>query len=506
MTRFFVTFLISVMVVCFFFIYLVTPKDMQPMVGIVSVIISALAMIVGYGGGPSRQVEVLKPLSAFTALLTVFASALVGRELFGSAGAFCLPVGLMLVVAGGFFLYLRRAVVVEEGDVMVIDRLIGGDNYALGEGIYRPMMTGIEEAVAMLPAYELTTTVEVKEPDTHLLFRPDSLTIFLRYRIRELTIAERMELEDEFDREVARARSKNISRDDLIERLSTPPLRIEPSTLKITRTPLEHEQLGKELPMSAEELADRRQHAYEAAMEQAEARAEAWQLFVNPMASYLRLVYRFPNRDCVLNDQAEHWSEPLEEVRLRSEFWTELIRHQITEELDEVARETVHDARGFGLDRGRPVINDEGVPAWNYYGPVEISERREALSTVIWRRLQRRVRRWGIQVLDLHIEQVTLNASSINFRYKPMFERQKTQEAHEEAKREADRIKITSEAQADALVHLVDRLADELRDEAGDLSEDDIRRIIFQVLEEQKRLEYRLSPTKTPAPTPKPSS
>ncbi|GIV97786.1 MAG: hypothetical protein KatS3mg057_2443 [Herpetosiphonaceae bacterium] len=507
MIRYLATLLLSVMLIGLLFIYLVSPPETQQTVAIVSVLILAFGMFLGYAGDPRQREDALRILAIMTGVITIISAALVGNAIFKNpAAAFCLPILLILVVAGGFYLYLRRAVHVEDGDILVVDRRVGGGNYALPAGIYRPLIPGIEEAAAMLPSYELTTTVEVEQVDTHLLFKPELITLFVRYRIRELTAIEREELQQAFEEALQRAKGGERSREAVLERLLRRSRDLNRSQMQIERQEWEKHLVG-DAPMSQEELADRRVYLEEALLERSEAQEDAWQLFFQPFASYLRLVYHFPNRDVALADLAREWNEDLAVVRLRSEFWTELIRRQIADELDEVVRETVHHARGLVLRDGKPVFNDDGSPRWSYYGPVEVSERRRELADIFWVRLQRRVRHWGIQILDLDVEQVKLHQSSVEFKYRPLFESVKTQEALEEARRAADRIRITgeaeaehiaqhvrsmAEAEAEALAKMVEMLAAEIREAGTLLTEADIRRIIFEVLEEQRRLQYRV--------------
>src|SRR5688500_2478239 len=102
MRRYLATVLISVMLVGLLFIYLVTdPGPAQTNVGRLSIIIMAFALFLGYYSGEERQQgDSIKLLSAVTGMITLAATALVGRRIFNSdVGAVCLP--MMFLVIGG---------------------------------------------------------------------------------------------------------------------------------------------------------------------------------------------------------------------------------------------------------------------------------------------------------------------------------------------------------------------------------------------------------------------
>jgi hypothetical protein len=538
MRRYLATVLISVMLVGLLFIYLVTaPGAAQTNVGRLSIIIMAFALFLGYYSGEERQQgDSIKLLSAVTGLITLAATALVGRRIFNSdVGFVCLP--MMFIVIGGvvFAMYMRRALRVEDGYVLVVDRQLGGGNYVRPPGIYPPLIPAVEEAFALLPDYELTTTVDIEQVDTFLLMRPEKISIFARYRIRKLAPSELDEMVSRYDAAMKQAKRERRTKESVMERLSRRTGRLSKDKGIVPRSEWEVRMVG-DAEMSPEELADRQELWAEEQRERQEGNEEAWELFDHPHASYLRVAYHFPNRDRAIASLAKEWGLEPEDARLRSEFWTELMRRQMNHEIDEIVRETVHDARGLQLREGKVLWNkkeakkkrdedddDDGrSPVWGAYGPVEISERRHDMSRLVKRRLQMRVRHWGVQVLELEFEHVKLTDSSFQFKYRSMFENIKTLQARNEAEREAERIRIIAEAQAEhirttgaaeaeheaqhirsrglaeaeAMGSMVDEITSRIKEANANLTEQEIRHIVFEVMEEQKKLAYRVSPSK----------
>ena len=147
-----------------------------------AILLLGAALFLAYTNQP-RGLEIL---AALTAVVSFIGIAFLGRTLAGSAnGAYCFVSLWVLMFMGGFALLWRRAVVVEQGQVLVINRL--PDNRALvwGEGFHRPLSPIFERLVAALPAYELILEAMLENLNTESLVNIDRVDLIVRYQIAE---------------------------------------------------------------------------------------------------------------------------------------------------------------------------------------------------------------------------------------------------------------------------------------------------------------------------------
>ena len=145
-----------------------------------SVLLLGAALVLGYTNQP-RGIEIL---AALTAVVSFIGVAFLGRSVAGSAnGAYCFLTLWLLVLLGGLALLWRRAVVVERGQILVINQL--PDNRALvwTEGFHRPLNPLFEHQMAALPAYELILEALFENLNTESLFNIDRLDLTVRYQV-----------------------------------------------------------------------------------------------------------------------------------------------------------------------------------------------------------------------------------------------------------------------------------------------------------------------------------
>jgi regulator of protease activity HflC (stomatin/prohibitin superfamily) len=153
-----------------------------PEVLALGVLLLAAALFLGY----ARQARGTELLAGMTAVISFVGIAFLGRGLFGNAnGAYCLLMLWLLVLAGGFGVLWRSAIVVERGQVLVINQL--PDNRALvwREGFHRPLNPFFERLSAALPGYELSVEAILENLNTESLFNIDRLELVARYQIAE---------------------------------------------------------------------------------------------------------------------------------------------------------------------------------------------------------------------------------------------------------------------------------------------------------------------------------
>ncbi len=153
-----------------------------PEVLAIAVLLLGAALVLGYTNQP-RGIEIL---AALTAVMSFIGVAFLGRSLAGSAnGAYCFLSLWLLALLGGLALLWRRAVVVERGQILVINQL--PDNRALvwTEGFHRPLNPFFEHQMAALPAYELILEAMFENLNTESLFNIDRLDLIVRYQVAE---------------------------------------------------------------------------------------------------------------------------------------------------------------------------------------------------------------------------------------------------------------------------------------------------------------------------------
>ncbi len=146
-----------------------------------SILLLAAALFLGY----TNQPRGLEMLAVLTAVVSFIGIVFLGRSLGGPNGGYCLLSLWLLALLGGFAFLWRRSVVVERGQILVINQL--PDNRALiwREGFHRPVNPIFERQVAALPAYELILEAVFENLNTESLFNIDRIELVARYQVTE---------------------------------------------------------------------------------------------------------------------------------------------------------------------------------------------------------------------------------------------------------------------------------------------------------------------------------
>lgn len=147
-----------------------------------AILLLAAALFLGYTNQP-RGTEIL---FALTAVVSFIGVAFLGRTLIGSAnGAYCFLVLWLVGLLGGLAFVWRRAVVVERGQILVINQLPDNRVLIWNEGFHRPLNPVFERQVAALPSYELVLEALLENLNTESLFNLDRLELIVRYQVGE---------------------------------------------------------------------------------------------------------------------------------------------------------------------------------------------------------------------------------------------------------------------------------------------------------------------------------
>ena len=328
-----------------------------PEVLALGMLLLAIALFLGY----THQPWGMELLAGMTVVVSFVGIAFLGRTVFGSAnGAFCLLGLWMVVLAGGSALLWRGAVVVERGQIMVINQL--PDNRALvwREGFHRPLNPLWERQMAVLPAYELSVEAILERLNTESLFNVDRLELVARYRIAE-------------PREV---------------------------------------------------------------------------------------VFCFPNREQA-REQLQRERPQITTMAEQVAFWTEMIRRQMLQEVEQAVRSVV-----------------AHVP-----GPADVARLRDRYAQEAREQLQASVTRWGIAVLDLRFLDVVIASDGVRAANRETIVKRERQDAQHSAELRAQEVALVGEAHARAAARMVEELVRTLKAQGTPLSGEEIERIVVTAVQ-----------------------
>lgn len=146
------------------------------------VLLLGAGLFLGYTNQP-RGDEILFVL---TAIISFIGIAFLGRMLIGrTSGGYCFLVLWILALVGALAFIWRKAIVVERGQILVINQL--PDNRALiwNEGFHRPINPVFERQLAALPSYELILEAPLEHLNTASLFNIDHIDLVVRYQIED---------------------------------------------------------------------------------------------------------------------------------------------------------------------------------------------------------------------------------------------------------------------------------------------------------------------------------
>ena len=129
-------------------------------------LILAVAVFLANTNRP-RALEILAFMTAFVSILGVL---VMGQALGGTNGGYCLLVLWFILLALLIQAVRRRAVLVERGQVLIVNQLPANRVVVLEEGLHRPLTPLVERKLAALPAHGLVldTTLD------HVNTRPGS--------------------------------------------------------------------------------------------------------------------------------------------------------------------------------------------------------------------------------------------------------------------------------------------------------------------------------------------
>ncbi len=146
-----------------------------------SILLLGAALFLGY----TNQPRGLELLASLTAVVSFIGIVFLGRSLGGPNGGYCFLTLWIVALLGSLGLFWRRAVVVERGQVLVINQL--PDNRALvwREGFHRPINPIFERQVAALPEYELILEAIFENLNTESLFNIDRIEVVVRYQVAD---------------------------------------------------------------------------------------------------------------------------------------------------------------------------------------------------------------------------------------------------------------------------------------------------------------------------------
>ena len=145
-----------------------------------AILLLGAALFLGY----TNQTRGLETLAVLTAVISFVGVGFLGRTLVGSAnGIYCFLVLWVLVLLGLFALLWRKAVVVERGQILVINQLPDNRVLIWNEGFHRPINPIFERLVAALPSYELILEATLENLNTESLFNIDRLEMVVRYEV-----------------------------------------------------------------------------------------------------------------------------------------------------------------------------------------------------------------------------------------------------------------------------------------------------------------------------------
>ena len=145
-----------------------------------AILLLGAALFLGY----TNQTRGLETLAVLTAVISFVGVGFLGRTLVGSTnGIYCFLVLWVLVLLGLFALLWRKAVVVERGQILVINQLPDNRVLIWNEGFHRPINPIFERLVAALPSYELILEATLENLNTESLFNIDRLEMVVRYEV-----------------------------------------------------------------------------------------------------------------------------------------------------------------------------------------------------------------------------------------------------------------------------------------------------------------------------------
>ncbi|MBK9712108.1 MAG: hypothetical protein IPO81_12425 [Kouleothrix sp.] len=164
-------------------IYLMIPQN--TLVTFLSLLIMLVSLIVAQ----SRSWRDIGIMAVFAGLVSLVAAGLVGNAVFGGAGRIIVPL-VWLVILFAMFTSSQRALLPVPRDraILVVNRFTGTAHAAEGP-IAPPLIPGVEQQLAVIPLYELSTDKRVDKINTRARHNIDGIEVHIHYQVKEASRA-----------------------------------------------------------------------------------------------------------------------------------------------------------------------------------------------------------------------------------------------------------------------------------------------------------------------------
>ncbi len=159
-------------------IYLLRP---QTDVLTLALLILAVAIFLAYTNRP-RGLEILAGMTAFVSILGML---VLGQAVGGPNGGYCFVVLWFIILALVVQAVRRRAVLVERGQMLVVNQLPTNRVIVLEEGLHRPLSPLFERKLAALPSYGLVLDTALDQINTRAFANVEHLRVSVRYTVEQ---------------------------------------------------------------------------------------------------------------------------------------------------------------------------------------------------------------------------------------------------------------------------------------------------------------------------------
>lgn len=146
-----------------------------------SILLLAVAVFLAYTNRP-RGLEMLAFMTAFVSILAIF---IFGQTMAGTNGGYCFVFLWLLVLVLIVRMFRRRSVMVERGQIMVINQLLTNRLLVWEEGWHRPLNPLFERRLAALPGYVLNLDTTLEHLNTRSVYNVDQLRVLVRYFVEQ---------------------------------------------------------------------------------------------------------------------------------------------------------------------------------------------------------------------------------------------------------------------------------------------------------------------------------
>jgi len=164
-------------------LFLVPIYLLQPRTDVLTlaILLLAVAVFLAYTNRP-RGLEILVVMTAWVSILGM---AVLGRAVGGNNGGWCFLSLWLLALGLGLVMVRRRAVVVERGQVLVVNQVPTNRVKVLEEGLHRPLNPLFERKMAALPAYGLVLDTALDQINTRAFSNVEHLRVSVRYTVEQ---------------------------------------------------------------------------------------------------------------------------------------------------------------------------------------------------------------------------------------------------------------------------------------------------------------------------------